>query len=155
MDKHLPSSIETEYSVLGSLLLDPDAISLIADTLSPEDFYRDAHREIYRAILTCYQMQAPADLVTLSDELERRGKLEEIGGAGYLVGLVNHVPTSANIESYAEIVRKKAVLRRIIHAAGRMAEEAYNETDNALELAEQLVYEISVGTAHTDLVPLS
>lgn len=155
MDKQLPSSIKTEYSVLGSLLMDPEAISLVADTLTPEDFYRDAHREIYRAILTCYHLQAPADFVTLSNELERRGKLEDIGGASYLTGLVNHVPTSANIESYAEIVRKKAVLRRIIHAAGRMAESAYDEADNALELAEQLIYEISVGTAHTDLVPLS
>lgn len=155
MDKLLPLSIEAEQGVLGSLILDPEAIAEIIDMLSPEDFYRDAHRDIYRAIRRLYNNRQPADFITLCDELASRAKLEQVGGASYVTSLVNCVPTSGNIAHYAQIVQKKATCRRLVHAAGKIAATAYEEADNALELAEQLIYEVSEGTVSSDLVSLS
>lgn len=106
-----PQNIEAEQSVLGSLLLDKDAIVKIAEVLSPEHFYREQHGEIYRAILTLYEKRQPADLVTVSDMLKKAGTLELAGGTSYLSSLVNSVPTSAHIQNYAEIVKEAATKR--------------------------------------------
>ena len=121
MERQFPHNIEAECGALGSLLIDPEAVSLIADRLRPEDFYRDAHRTIYEAIITLYERNAPADFITLCDLLEQRGLLETVGGASYLTSLINHVPTSGNLEYYAHIVAQKAGFRRLIHAAGQIA----------------------------------
>src|SRR5215470_14931904 len=129
MEKLLPQNIEAEEGVLGSIIIDPEAVVQVADFLRPDDFYRDAHRAIYQAVLDLYSDRGPADLITLCDELQRRGRLDEIGGQGYIAALVSAVPTSANVEYYARIVERAAIMRRLIHAAGQIAALAYNEVD--------------------------
>jgi replicative DNA helicase len=157
MEKGLPQNIEAECGVLGSLLIDPDAVALVADLLRPGDFYREAHRSIYEAILHLHGLHRPADFITLCDELGLRGTLEEVGGASYLTSLVNLVPTSGNAEHYARIVLRTSVLRRLIHAAGRIAAIAYeaDDAEQALEQAEQLIFAIGQQQGHDDLVPVA
>ena len=144
-EKLLPQNVEAEAGVLGSLLIDPDATVQVADFLKPDDFYREAHRAIYQAMIDLYENRAPADLITLTDELARRGKLEDIGGLSYVSSLANQVPTSANVEYYARIVERTAILRRLIHAAGQIAAVAYNEPEAtvALDQAEKLIFNVS------------
>ncbi|HEX9057698.1 MAG TPA: replicative DNA helicase [Ktedonobacterales bacterium] len=152
VEKLLPQNVEAEAAVLGSILIDPEAIIQVADFLRPEDFYRDAHLVIYKAAIELYEEREPADLITLTDELARRGKLEEIGGASYVSSLANTVPTSANVEYYGHIVERTAVLRRLIHAAGQIAAVAYNEPDanTALDQAEKLIFNISQHYTRSD-----
>jgi replicative DNA helicase len=152
VEKLLPQNVEAESAVLGSLLIDPEAITQVAEYLRPEDFYRDAHRTIYEAALELYEEREPADLITLTDELARRGKLEDIGGASYVSSLANLVPTSANVEYYGHIVERTAILRRLIHAAGQIAGLAYNEPDAnaALDQAEKLIFNISQHYTRSD-----
>lgn len=142
-EKLLPQNIEAERGVIGSIIIDPEAISLVADFLSAEDFYRDAHRTIYEVIIFLWERRQAADFITICDELERRSKLEEVGGASYITSLINHVPTSGNVEYYGHLVERSAILRRLIHAAGRIAAIAYEETDHALEASEELIYGIA------------
>lgn len=152
MEKLLPQNIEAECGVLGSIIIDPEAIVQVADFLAPDDFYRDAHRTIYEVILQLYEQHEPADFITICDELERRNKLEDIGGASYITSLVNQVPTSGNVEYYGRIVERSAILRRLIHAAGQIAAIAYEEgdADVALEKAEQLIFNISQRYSRVD-----
>lgn len=156
MEKLLPQNIEAECGVLGSIIIDPEAIAQVADFLRPEDFYRDAHRTIYEVILHLYESHEPADFITICDELERLNQLEEVGGPGYITSLVNQVPTSGNVEYYARIVERTAILRRLIHAAGQIAAIAYEEgdADVALDKAEQLIFEISQKHSHSDFSTL-
>ena len=156
MEKLLPQNIEAEGGVLGSIIIDPEAIVQVADFLMAEDFYRDAHRTIYEVILQLYEQQQPADFITICDELESRGKLEGVGGPSYVTSLINQVPTSGNVEYYGRIVERTAILRRLIHAAGEIAATAYQESDAdvALEKAEQLIFNISQRHAHADFSPL-
>ena len=116
-DKLQPHNIEAEEAVLGSLLIDPDAILQIATFLQPADFYLERHSWIYEAICILHERRQPPDLVTLSDELERRKQLDEIGGPAYLTSLINATPTSIHAEYYGHIVERTAVLRRLIEAA--------------------------------------
>jgi replicative DNA helicase len=155
-EKLLPQNVEAEAGVLGSLLIDPDATVQVADFLKPDDFYREAHRAIYQAMIDLYENRAPADLITLTDELARRGKLEEIGGLSYVSSLANQVPTSANVEHYARIVERTAILRRLIHAAGQIAAVAYNEPEAAVALdqAEKLIFNVSQRSMRADLEPI-
>ncbi len=152
MEKLLPQSVEAESGVLGSIIIDPEAIVQVADFLHAEDFYRDAHRTIYEVIVELYEQHEPADFITICDELERRNRLEDVGGASYITSLVNQVPTSGNVEHYARIVERNAILRRLIHAAGEIAAVAYDEADAnvALDKAEQLVFSISQNNARSD-----
>ncbi len=149
MEKLLPQNIEAESGTLGSIIIDPEAIVQVADFLSPDDFYRDAHRTIYEVILQLYEEHEPADYITICDELERHNKLEDVGGAGYITSLINQVPTSGNVEYYGRIVERTAILRRLIHAAGQIAAIAYEETDAdiALDKAEQLIF--AIGQRHS------
>ncbi|MBV8821813.1 MAG: replicative DNA helicase, partial [Ktedonobacteraceae bacterium] len=149
MEKLLPQSIEAECGVLGSIIIDPEAVVLVADFLQPEDFYRDAHRTVYEVILQLYEQHEPADFITICDELERLNKLEQVGGASYITSLINQVPTSGNVEYYGRIVERTAILRRLIHAAGEIAATAYEEgdADAALNKAEQLIF--SIGQRHS------
>src|SRR5689334_1574893 len=155
-EKLLPQNVEAEAGVLGSLLIDPDATVQVADFLKPDDFYREAHRAIYQAMIDLYENRAPADLITLTDELARRGKLEDIGGLSYVSSLANQVPTSANVEYYARIVERTAILRRLIHAAGQIAAVAYNEPEAtvALDQAEKLIFNVSQRSMRADLEPI-
>ncbi len=125
-EKVLPQSMEAEMGVLGSVIIDPDMMAHVADVLTPEDFYRDAHRHIYKVMLTQYEQHLTSDLITISDELARENKLEDVGGSSYITSLINGVPTSGNVEYYANIVKEKALYRRLIHAAGEIAANAFD-----------------------------
>src|SRR5438270_3194721 len=149
--------MEAECGVLGSIIIDPEAIVQVSDFLHSDDFYRDAHRTIYDVILQLFEEREPADFITICDELERRNKLEEVGGASYITSLINQVPTSGNVEYYGRIVERTAILRRLIHAAGQIAAIAYesNDAEAALEKAEQLIFAISQRHAHSDFAHIS
>src|SRR5213079_3611964 len=152
VEKLLPQNIEAECGVLGSIIIDPESIVQVADFLHTADFYRDAHRTIYETIIQLYEQHEPADFITICDELERRNRLEEVGGASYITSLINQVPTSGNVEFYARIVERTSILRRLIHAAGQIAAIAYEEgdADIALDRAKQLIFNISRRHARSD-----
>jgi len=157
VDRLPPQNIEAEQSVLGSLLIDRDAIIKIAPFLHPEDFYRETHGQIYAAILDLHERRQPADIVTLSDELERRGQLEAVGGSAYLTSLINSVPTSIHVEYYAHIVERTAILRRLIEAAGKIAALAYEEAEDVdvvVDRAEQILFDVSQRRVSRGLTPI-
>src|SRR5450756_1378448 len=106
-----PQSIEAEESVLGGVLLDNNSMDRALEILVPDDFYREVHRKIMRAMLDLNQRSEPVDLITLAEALKERGELQDVGGAAYLAELADKVPTAANVEYYARIVHQKAVLR--------------------------------------------
>ncbi|HEY4695028.1 MAG TPA: replicative DNA helicase [Candidatus Nanoarchaeia archaeon] len=152
-----PQNVEAEQSVLGSLLIDRDAIVKIAESLKPEHFYRPAHAEIYRSILTLYEKRQPADLVTVTDVLKKTDSLEEAGGASYLTNLVNSVPTSAHVQHYANIVKEAATKRALIATAAKMTERAFTpdtEAKDLLELSEQELFGISQDHLKQNFIPL-
>lgn len=141
-----PQSIEAEQAVLGSLLIDQEAIIKIADQLKPKHFYRGTHRKIYEAILSLFERREPADVVTVSGELAQRKQLKETGGEAYLAELVNEVPTAANIQGYASIVREVALRRELIAIANGVNEEAYEGIKSVKELlddTEKRIFAIS------------
>jgi replicative DNA helicase len=145
-ERLLPQNIEAECGVLGSIIIDPEALVLVADFLRAEDFYRDAHRSIYEVMLHLYNQQRAADFITICDVLESQSKLEEVGGASYITSLINQVPTSGNALYYGRIVERTATLRRLIGAAARIAAAAYEAEDDAssvCEQAEQLIFEVT------------
>ena len=131
LEKLAPQAQEAEQSVLGSILIDADAILRVAEFLRPADFYRAAHGTIYEAMLSLHGQREPIDLVTLAEELERRDRLEAVGGPGYLATLMNAVPTAVHVEHYGRIVERKSVLRNLIAAAGRIAAVGYEEANDA------------------------
>jgi replicative DNA helicase len=142
-----PHSLEAEQSVLGGLLLDNAAADRIGDLLFKPDFYNDAHREVFAAIMDLVAEDKPADVVTVAERLASLKKLDYVGGMAYLGALVENVPTAANIRRYAEIVRDRAILRRLASAAGEIADAAYNplgrEPRAILDEAESRVFEIA------------
>jgi replicative DNA helicase len=141
-----PQNLEAEQSVLGSMLLDRDAIARVVEALRPEDFYRDLHRTIYMAMLDLFERGEPVDLITVTNRLTGMGKLEDVGGATYLASLPNTVPTAANAEFYAGIVLEKSMLRALISAGTQIAFLGYEGMDEVTALidqAEKLVYGIS------------
>ncbi|TSD04481.1 MAG: replicative DNA helicase, partial [Parcubacteria group bacterium Athens0714_12] len=111
IEKLPPQNIEAEQSVLGSLLIDKEAIVKIADIIKPDDFYKDINRIIFESMLSLYEKREPIDVLSLANILEEKNQLELIGGRSYLATLANSVPTSAHIINYAQIVQKKATLR--------------------------------------------
>jgi replicative DNA helicase len=156
-DKTIPANPEAEEAVLGSLLIDPDAIIKVASFLEPDDFYREKNGWIYRAILDLHERREPADFVTLVDELERRDQLQQVGGTAYITSLINSVPTAVHVEHYAHIVERTATLRRLIAAAGQIAALAYEEAedvDEVVDRAEQLIFNVSERRIRRDLTPV-
>ena len=125
-----PQNVEAEEAVLGSLLIDPDAIVRVATILKPEDFYREKHGWIYDVIFTLHQNSAPIDFLSICDELGRRGQLDEIGGPAFFIKLINATPTSMHVAHYADIVERQAVRRRLLEAAGIVGQAAYAEGDD-------------------------
>ena len=141
-----PQNVEAEQSVLGSLLLDKEALNKVADFLKADDFYRSDHADIYRGILKLYEKRKPLDVLTLTDYLETAKKLKEVGGASYLATLVNSVPTAANVVTYAQIIQHKATLRRLISVASKISELGYDETtevESVLDMAESSLFGVS------------
>lgn len=157
LEKTVPANPEAEEAVLGSLLIDPDAVLKVASFLEAEDFYRERNGWIYRAILGLHERREPADFVTLCDDLERNNLLQEIGGAAYITQLINNVPSAAYIEHYGHIVERTATLRRLIDAAGQIASLAYEEAeevDEIVDRAEQIVFNVAERRVRRDLVPV-
>ncbi len=140
-----------EQAVLGAMLIERSAIDRVQAVLRPEDFYRDAHKVIYEAILALYQRNEPVDVLTLQEQLKRQEALEAVGGAPYLVQLTDAVASAANAAYYAGRVEATAVLRRLIDAAGQIRDMAYQDFEDISEVvdkAEQLVF--SVGRRRSD-----
>lgn len=150
-----PQNLEAEMAVLGSMLLEEEALADAAEVLEEAAFYKDAHRKIFSAILALYQRQVAVDLVTLTEELKRRETLEDIGGPSYLATLTSVVPTAANVEHYCRIVKEKAVLRALITVSTHITKDCYEgppEPDQLLDQAEQRIFEIASKKIRTDAV---
>src|ERR1051325_2795934 len=153
-DRQVPFDESAEQHVLGSLLIDRDAIFKVADVLATEDFYLARHQRIYASIYEMLQRRARIDPLTVQVELARREELDRIGGAAYLKTLTDRVPTAVEIERYAHIVRDRAILRRLLGAATQIAADAYTEpTDIPLTLdrAEQRLFALRDDTANAQL----
>ena len=146
-----PQDIEAEQSVLGSLLIDKDAIVKIADIIAVEDFYRKSHEMIFKAILKLYQKNEPIDLLTVSSHLKEKKEFKEIGGMSYLTTLMNFVPTASNVVYYAKIVNQKKVLRDLISASHEINSLAYEEHKNIDELLDEAEKKI-FGVSQTSLI---
>jgi replicative DNA helicase len=158
-DRQPPQDLTAEQSVLGGILLSKDAIADVVEVLRPEDFYRPAHQTIYECVLDLYGRGEPADPVTASAELERRGELTRVGGAPYLHTLIATVPTAANAAYYAEIVAEKAVLRRLVEAGTRIVQLGYQggegaAVDEVVDRAQAAIYEVTERRTAEDYVPL-
>jgi replicative DNA helicase len=141
-----PNSLEAERAVLGGVLLDNDAMNVVLETVDREDFYSDAHALLFEAMTELFRSGKPIDTVTLREEVVKQGKLAAIGGDEYLLELTNTIPTVANIESHARIVREKAIVRRLILASHEIAARGYGdygETEEFLDAAEKAVFEVA------------
>jgi replicative DNA helicase len=146
IDRLPPHSLEAEQSVLGAILIDRETIIEIAEFLQPQDFYRQAHGSIYRAMLELFERREPVDLVTVAESLERSEDLEQVGGRSYLSQLSNQTPTAVHAVQYARIVERKAVLRNLIGAAGKIAGIGYEdpaEIQEAIDRAESELFQVS------------
>jgi replicative DNA helicase len=137
-----PHSLEAEMSLLGAMMLDRQAVGDVLLLARPDDFYQPAHRQIAEVLMAMYDANVPIDLVTMMSALKERGWLEEIGGAAYLARLSESVPSAANAESYARIVKSKSLLRSFIGAAGELIRDAYAEAENATEFLDRAEEEI-------------
>ena len=152
-----PHSLEAEESLLGSLLIDKDAIVKIADLILPQDFYKDAHKIIYETIKELYGNQEPLDIVTLANRLEEKKKLESVGGRSYLAQLTGTVATSGNVSNYANIVQRKATLRRLQQAAAEISSLSFEEErdiDEILDQTEQKIFGVSRKYLKNAFLPL-
>lgn len=146
LERLTPQNLEAEQSFLGSLLLDKDAAVKVADMLVPEDFYLDKHRRIYEAMLDLYRRSEPIDLLSLGNRLQEKNDLDGIGGRAELIGLSNAVPTASHVVHYAEIVQKKATLRRLLQAASDITALGYEQEEQVeqlLDQAEQKLFNVS------------
>lgn len=152
-----PHNLEAEMSVLGSLMLDKDAIIKIADLLKPGDFYKEAHNTIYEVILDLYERREPIDVLSIANKLDENKKLEEVGGSSYVASLVSVVPSASHVTHYAKVVQKKALLRRLITAATEIVEVGYQEGEDIekiLDEAEQKLFAVSQKYIKQDFVPI-
>ncbi len=153
-----PQDIAAEQSVLGGMMLSKDAIADVVENLKPADFYRPAHEMIYNAVLDLYARGEPADAVTVAAELTKRGEIGRVGGAPYLHTLISSVPTAANAEYYARIVRERAVLRRLVEAGTRIVQMGYaadGDVDEIVNGAQAEVYAVTEQRTSEDYAPLS
>jgi replicative DNA helicase len=146
-----PQNLAAEQSVIGSMLLDKNAVVRVIELLNPDSFYRDAHRFIYESILDLFDRGEPVDLVTVTEALRKSGKLDAVGGSVYVADLINSVPTAANVEHYAKIVEEKYVLRRLIEAGTQVVASAFSEpedVDQVLDQAEKSIFDIALKRTH-------
>ena len=153
-----PSSIDAERSVIGAMLQDNGAASLAFENLVPEDFYSPEHKEIFGAMQALHIAGSPIDLMTVGNELTRRGTLDSVGGLAYLLQALRFVPTTANTRTYIEIVLEKATLRKLIDASQRISEQCYAQSDplsDVLKSAEKRIFDIVMRrTGAQSLMPL-
>ncbi len=152
-----PQNIEAERSVLGSLMLDKDAIIRVANLIRVGDFYKDDHNLIYEAMVELYEKREPIDVLSLSNRLEEKNQLDKVGGSSYLTSLVNSVPSSSNVEHYAKVVQKKSTLRKLITASSEITEMGYKESEDVekiLDEAEQKLFSVSQKYIKQDFISI-
>ena len=150
-------SLEAEVSVLGGILLENEALSRVLEVIGESDFYREAHRKIFSAILELFERSEPTDLITLSEVLKKRAAFEAVGGIEYLNSLVNSVPTAANISYYAKIIKEKSILRKLINRATEIVSQGYGDAGNVddfLDRAEHAIFEISEDRVRPSFYPI-
>ncbi len=153
----LPHNLEAERSVLGAILIDNDTYNLAAAVIDARAFFRDAHRRIFDRIVALAERSQPIDLVTLKEELERAGELEEVGGPAYIAALADGVPRAVNVEYYARIVKEKATLRNLIFSANKILSNAYEadqEADLILDEAESAIFSVAEDRIKAGFVPM-
>lgn len=141
-----PQALEAEKSVLGAMLLEKEAIGRATEILDSENFYRDSHRKVFECITSLYERNESADLITVSEELRKRGYLDSVGGAAFVSGLIDMVPTAANVIYHSELVLEKAVLRKLIEVATQIVRKGYEATDRSGDLidkAEEMIFSIN------------
>jgi replicative DNA helicase len=152
-----PQNIEAEQSVLGSMLLEKEAVNTAVEHLQSQDFYREAHRRVFQAMLDLTDKGEPLDVITLVESLRQRKSLEEIGGITYLTHLANVVPTAANVAYYTRIVREKSLMRQLISAATKIVTRGYESRDDVEQIideAEQAIFSVAQSRAQESFVPL-
>lgn len=155
--KALPQNNEAEQSVLGAILIDQSAMEKVSELLRAEDFYREAHRLIFRAAMGLFEKKESIDFITLTDALRRDSALERVGGISYVTSLAKGIPTAANVVYYAKIVHEKSLLRRVIHVAMEIAAMGYGESEEAekiLDQAERKILEVSSCKTGQDFRPI-
>ncbi len=152
-----PYNLEAEQALLGSMMLDLEAVNIASEILQPEDFYRESHRVIFLALLDLEVRGEPIDMITLTEELRQQNNLEKVGGVSYVATLANIVPSAANARYYANIIEEKAILRRLIQFANNIASRCYEdseETHELLDSAERAILEIAGNRSTGGLVPV-
>ena len=152
-----PQSLDAEKSLLGAVLIDDNVLADVSDKLKPMDFYDNRHETIFASMMRLYEKHKPVDLLTLSDDLQSKSQLETVGGSSFLTELTNYVPTAAHATAYADMVRGKAVRRRLIKASAELAELGYDEDKSIEELlgqAEADLFSVSDASLKQDLVSL-
>ncbi len=158
VERPLPYNVEAEEAVLGALLMDPEAITKVASFLQVTDFYRDKHAWIYEALLNLHKRNEPPDPLTVADELDRMGRLGDVGGAAAISELMVRVPTALHVEYYARIVERNAILRRLILAAEQIAQLAYQESeaeiDEIIDRAESILFAVSQHRLTGAMIPI-
>ena len=153
----LPHSLEAEKAVIGCVLQDKNALASSFEIIKPEDFYFDANREVFSSCMELFNENLPVDIVTVSDRLTRYDKIDAVGGIAYLSSLATSISTTENVAYYAKIIKEKATLRRLSHAATAINEMAVSQecaTDAALDQAQQIIFDVASGNDRSDLVPI-
>ena len=157
MSRMPPHNMEAEQSVLGCMLLDKESVATATDFLNSDDFYADAHKEIFDSMVEIYDRGEPVDLVTVTEQLRQRGTLEAVGGVAYLSDLSMAVPSTANIKYYVDIVEEKAILRRLIAACNEIIKQSYEareEIDLIIDHAEKSIFQITQRNTASDFEPI-
>jgi replicative DNA helicase len=157
LKKTPPHSLEAERTVLGGILVNNSYINVIMSSLNPEDFYREAHRQILEKMVILIDKGQPIDLLTLSEELQKSGSLDEIGGAAYLASLMDGVPRSLNIEYYVQIIKEKSLLRKLILSSAKIISSSYEqqvEADVLISEAQQAIVEIAEEKIKSGFIPV-
>ncbi len=152
-----PHSLESEQSVLGSMIKDKEAIYAAVEWLHPDDFYKEANKEIFEAILSLFNRNEPVDIITLAEELKKRGTLENVGGVSYLTDLSGGIATTSNIKYYCEIVKEKSTLRRLIKTCDEIITKSYEydqDVNSIIEEAEKGIFDITQGRNRESFHPI-
>lgn len=152
-----PQNIEAEQSVLGAIILDNEALPKAIEALSPDDFYRETHRRLYKSIIALFERSEPIDIVTLTDYLRKSDEIEAVGGISYLSYLANSIPTSANIRYHAKIVSEKSMLRALIRTATQITSEVYEnsrDVDEVIDYAQKMIFDITDKRTKISFSPL-
>jgi replicative DNA helicase len=152
-----PQNLEAEQSVLGGILIENYAINKVMEVLGADDFYRESHRKIYKALIDLSERDEPADSITLTNELRKNGHLDTVGGASYIASLIDSVPTAANIEYYVKIIKEKAILRKLIQTSTEIITQSYEDrgdVESFLDEAERAIFDISENRVRPSFYPI-